>query len=127
MDTLKVLARKWLTEARALGREGQFMARDAFERCAFDVYDVISAARAAPPVCTCRHDAGCSSNCARHSQAAPRHSPEAIAQQRDECARIKAFLRAKGTATHNLRDATTYAEAAALIDAYLEALEAVHG
>jgi hypothetical protein len=57
-----------------------------------------------------------------------RHTPAELRAQRDECARIKSFLRRKGSSAGcSLRDATTYAEAAALIDAYLEALEAVHG
>lgn len=49
---------------------------------------------------------------------------QAVAAQRVECARIQAFLRKKGVATSNLRHATMYAEASAMIDEYVAALEA---
>lgn len=46
-------------------------------------------------------------------------------QQREQCMTVKAFLKKRAMATNDLRTATTYAETAALVDAYLEALEAV--
>lgn len=63
----------------------------------------------------------------RELLAGPRYTAEQLAEKRQHCMSMQAFLRRKGTATSHLRDATTYAEIAAVIDAYLEALEQLQG
>lgn len=52
------------------------------------------------------------------------YTPEQIASQRQHCADLQAFLRQKARGTANLRSATRYAEIAAVIDCYMEAIEA---
>lgn len=58
--------------------------------------------------------------------AGARWSGQELADQAGTCVVLKAFLKKQALRTSNLRTATSYAEAAAIIDAYLEALTAVH-
>lgn len=59
--------------------------------------------------------------------AGKRWSGQELADQAGACMVLKAFLKKQALRTSNLRTATSYAEAAAIIDAYLEALTAVQG
>lgn len=56
-----------------------------------------------------------------------RHPPEAIAAQREACGRYQAFLRVHGRLARTVTEARVYAEIAAVVDMYLEAIEASWG
>lgn len=53
-----------------------------------------------------------------------RYTNEQIEVQRKHCAELQTFLRGKARQTSNLRAATNYAEIAAIIDCYMDAIEA---